>query len=77
MNINIQVKNDLLKEFGAIHIQEFLQRQLELYELQVAANKITPYLQETDTDWENEFDQARQEAWNLYKQQFFNQEKNE
>lgn len=35
MEITINVKESSLSDFGLIHIQEFSQRQMQLYELQV------------------------------------------
>ena len=73
MEIIVNVKENLLSNFGVIHIQEFLQRQLQLYELQISANKITNYLQNSKTvNWEDEFEKAKEGAWDEYKQKFFN-----
>ncbi len=77
MEISINVKDNLLKDFGLIHVQEFLQRQLQLYELQISANRITNYLQDTNVDWEKEFENERQIAWNEYKDKFLKNTKNE
>ena len=73
MEITVNVKENMLSDFGLIHIQEFLQRQLQLYELQISANRITNYLKENKTvNWEAEFDNARQSAWNEYQHKFYN-----
>ena len=77
MEISINVKDNLLKDFGLIHVQEFLQRQMQLYELQISANRITNYLQDTNVDWEKEFENKRQIAWNEYKDKFLKNTKNE
>ena len=78
MEITVNVKENLLSDFGLIHIQEFLQRQLQLYELQISANRITNYLQANKSvNWEAEFNNARQSAWNEYQHKFFNSSKNE
>ncbi len=73
MQISINVNDSLLSDFGVIYIQEFLQKQLELRELQLSANRITKYLQASkNTNWENEFEIARQDAWDEYKHKFLN-----
>ena len=73
MKISINVNDNLLSDFGVIYIQEFLQKQLELRELQLSANRITKYLQASkNVDWENEFETARQEAWDEHKHKFLN-----
>ena len=46
MEISVNVKENLLSDFGVIHVQEFLQRQLQLFELQLSANRISKYLKE-------------------------------
>ncbi len=73
MQINITVNECLLSDFGLIYIQEFLQKQLELRELQLSANRITKFLQSKENvNWEDEFDIAREDAWNEYKHKFLN-----
>jgi len=77
MEISIKVKDSLLKDFGIIHVQEFLQRQIQLYELQISANQITKHLQAENINWEQEFEQLRHSAWEEYKQKFFKTEADE
>ena len=72
MEISINIKDNLLSDFGVIHIRNFLQRQLQLYELQLSANRITKHLKDSkNVNWENELDTARKEAWDEYQQKFF------
>ena len=76
MEISVNVKENLLSDFGVIHVQEFLQRQLQLFELQLSANRISKYLKENkNVNWESEFDGARKDAWSEYQQKFFKTEK--
>ena len=71
MEISINVKDSLLSDFGVIHIQEFLRKQLQLYELQLSANKITKHLKNSkNVDWNKEFDNAKQKAWEEYNDKF-------
>jgi len=73
MQITLDIKETVLKDFGLFQIQNFFQKQLQLLELQLLADKIGSKLSETkDIDWENEFDMARTEAWNEYKTLFLN-----
>ncbi len=73
MQISINVNDSLLSDFGVIYIQEFLQKQVELQELQLSANKITKYLQANkDVNWESELETVRQDAWDEYKHKFLN-----
>ena len=72
MEISINIKDNLLSDFGVIHIRDFLQRQLQIYELQLSANHITKHLKDSkNVNWENEFETARKEAWDEYQQKFF------
>lgn len=75
MEILFNLQESSVKNFGIIHIKKFLERQLHLYELQIAANKITKAMHENkDVKWEDEFEQARQKAWDEYKVIFSNKE---
>ncbi|RLD50804.1 MAG: hypothetical protein DRJ05_19165 [Bacteroidetes bacterium] len=71
MEISINVNDRLLSDFGVIYIKGFLQKQLELQELQLSANRITKHLQASkNIDWEIEFETARQQAWEEHKQNY-------
>lgn len=75
MEILFDIKDSSIKNFGIVHIQKFLDKQLHLYELQVAANKLTKAIQNSpDVNWENEFEQARQKAWDEFNGKFLDKE---
>ncbi|MEA3450659.1 MAG: hypothetical protein U9Q83_02005 [Bacteroidota bacterium] len=75
MEIRIKVNDSLLSDFGIIYIQEYLQKQIELKELQISANRVSKYLlDEKHIKWEEEFNTAKQEAWDEYKSKFLNTE---
>lgn len=75
MEILFDIKDSSIKNFGIVHIQKFLDKQLHLYELQVAANKLTKAIQNSpDVNWENEFEQARQKAWDEFNSKFLDKE---
>ncbi len=71
MELSIKIKDDILQSFGIIYVQTYLQKQVQLLELQFLAEKMSTALSEsTDTDWETELEQARQTAWDEYKVKF-------
>jgi len=75
MEISIKVNESLLSDFGVIYIKEYLQKQIELKELQISANRVSKYLlKEKHIKWEEEFETAKQEAWDEYKHNFLNPE---
>jgi hypothetical protein len=52
-----------------------MEKHLHLYELQIVANKITKAMHEDkDIKWEDEFEQARQNAWDEFNIIFSNKE---
>jgi len=73
MQITLDIKDTVIKDFGIIQMQAFFEKQLQLLELQMLANKITDKLkQAVNVDWEFELDNARNSAWNDYKLSFLN-----
>jgi len=76
MQITLDIKETTVKSFGLYQIQSFFEKQLQLLELQMLANKLTDKLkQAVDVDWETEFETARMNAWDEYKLLFLNSEK--
>ena len=76
MQITLDIKETVVKDFGLYQIQHFFEKQLQLLELQLLANKITDKLKQAiDVDWELEFENSRKEAWDEYKLLFLNQTK--
>ncbi len=60
MELSVKIKDDLLQTFGVIYIQTYLQKQIQLLELQILSEKLSKTIQEsTDVDWEEEFEQAK------------------
>lgn len=73
MQITLDIKETVIKDFGLFQIQAFFEKQLQLLELQLLANKITDKLKQAiNVDWELEFENARKEAWEEYKLLFLN-----
>jgi hypothetical protein len=73
MQITLDIKETVVKDFGLFQIQSFFEKQLQLLELQLLANKITDKLkQSNDTNWEFELENSREEAWLEYKSSFLN-----
>lgn len=76
MEITLDVKEKVIKDFGLFQIQSFFEKQLQLLELQLIADNITNKLkQSANVDWELEFRNVRKEAWNEYKDIFLNSTK--
>jgi len=72
MEITVKIKDSLITDLGVQHIKNFLQKQLQLYELQLSADKITGYIQqEENVNWEEELEKVREDAWQEYKTKFF------
>ncbi len=73
MQITLDIKETVVKDFGLFQLQSFFEKQLQLLELQLLANKVTDKLkQANNVDWNMEFENARKDAWNEYKLAFLN-----
>ena len=73
MEIQLKVNDTLLADLGTLYVKQFLEKQLQLLELQLSANKVSKAMQDQkDVNWEKEFDKARKEAWNEYENKFLN-----
>ena len=73
MEIQLKINDTLLADLGTLYVKQFLEKQLQLLELQLSANKVNKAMQDQkDVNWEKEFDKARKEAWNEYENKFLN-----
>jgi len=73
MEIQLKINDTLLADLGTLYVKQFLEKQLQLLELQLSANKVSKAMQDQkDVNWEKEFDKARKEAWNEYENKFLN-----
>ncbi len=66
--LHLNISNDLVQMFGLSALQTYMQKRLELLKMQLLADKIGAGIIESGIDWEQELENARQEAWNDYKQ---------
>ncbi len=62
--LQINVSEDLVQMFGLSSLQTYMQKRLEMLKLQLLADKIGLAIAESGIDWEQELENARQEAWN-------------
>jgi len=71
MQITLEIKETVVKDFGLNQIQAFFEKQLQLLELQMLANKISESLKlSPNVDWNFELENSRTEAWAEYKTLF-------
>lgn len=67
--IQIQVQDDVVQRLGIERIKQLVQRKLDAEEFRLAAEHIEQAMDTaTDVDWDAEFEQARQQTWDEYKQ---------
>jgi hypothetical protein len=68
MTIQIDIKDDLLRKLGQERLQHLIQEKIKAEETRFAAHQIRQSLEEAAVDWDADFEQARQETWDEYKQ---------
>lgn len=66
--IQLDIDDDLIQEFGEQAIQAFIEKQLEMFKLQRLGKKISNVCHESGVDPLEEFEQAREEAWDKFKE---------
>jgi len=66
--LQLNIPNDLVQMFGLNALQTYMQKRLELLKMQLLADKIGKGIFESGMNWEQELENARQEAWSDYKQ---------
>ena len=58
-----------MHRLGIERVKQLIQRKIDFEEFRLAAEQIRQAMDEaTDVNWEVEFEQARQQAWDEYKQ---------
>ncbi|TAE25831.1 MAG: hypothetical protein EAZ91_18620 [Cytophagales bacterium] len=71
MTIQIEVSDDVVQRFGIGHIQKIVENRISAEDFWLLAQHIGQSMDEAATqgvNWDTEFEQARQEAWEEYKQ---------
>lgn len=66
--IQIPISDALIQQLGHQAITEFLQRQMQLLRLQLLADNLSTSVERSGIDWEQELEDARQKAWEIYQQ---------
>ena len=65
--IEVKVMDDLVKFYGIEAIKKLLEEELEYQRFRLLENRIQTALSDTDADWEKEFEQKREEAFEEYR----------
>ncbi|HLP62429.1 MAG TPA: hypothetical protein VK186_26550 [Candidatus Deferrimicrobium sp.] len=65
--IEIKVMDDLITLYGIEAIKRILEGELEYQRFRLLEDKIKKAMADTDVDWEKEFEQKREEAFEEYK----------
>jgi len=67
--IQLQVKDELIEQYGKMALQNRLQRFLDLEQMHLLATKIQEAVNESGEDHDDLWQQARNNAWKTFKQQ--------
>jgi len=70
VEFKIQVDEEIVKEYGKEHFEQFLQEYLSKAVLKLAAKELLDDLKTIDIK-ENSWQQARERAWNNYGKHYF------
>jgi len=66
--LQLDISEDLVQLMGMSALQTYLQKQLESLKIQLLADKLGLAILQSGMNWEQEMENARQQAWNEYKQ---------
>ena len=67
--IQLEIEEQLIQNVGVQTIKEFMERQLSLLRVTYLGEKISQVIQESGINHQQEVAEARQEAWQEYKEQ--------
>lgn len=71
MTIQIDINDNVLRQLGEERLRQMIQDKVHAEELRLAADGIRQGMDQATTqgvNWDTEFEKARQEAWEEYKQ---------
>lgn len=71
MVLEIEVRDEVVQQLGKERLRDLVQAKIEAEEFRIAAEEIRKSMDEAATngvDWDAEFEQARLQAWEEYKQ---------
>jgi hypothetical protein len=71
--ITLNVKDEIIKEYGKVFIKDFFEKQLENLSLIRQMDEIKTHILSSNMDYENELENIRQEAWEEYKKDFLSE----
>ncbi|GAB2545157.1 hypothetical protein [Spirosoma aerophilum] len=67
--IQLEIQDDLVQQLGLGAVKKALEDELAYQRFKLLENKIVSAMREaTDVDWKDEFDAARQKAYEEYQQ---------
>jgi len=69
--ITVKLKDELIKEYGKLFIQNFVEKQLEHLELFREMDEIEQEIKDSNMDYEKELENIREKAWQEYKKDYF------
>jgi hypothetical protein len=69
--ITVKLKDELIKEYGKLFIQNFVEQQLEHLELFREMDEIEQEIKDSNMDYEKELENIREKAWQEYKKDYF------
>ena len=68
MIIEVNISDEIVKQFGAEAVKQFLEKEIELITIQKLAVETSEAIKESSIDWNTKIEEGRQNAWEKYKQ---------
>lgn len=67
--IQVKIQDDLVQQLGLRAVEQLLEEELVYQRFKLLENRIQSVMHETENvDWEDEFERARQQAYEEYRQ---------
>ncbi len=68
MIIEVNISDEIVKQFGAEAVKQFLEKEIELITIQKLTVETSEAIKESGVDWNTKIEEGRQNAWEKYKQ---------
>lgn len=68
--LEINVKDEIIKEFGDQFTKDFLEKQLEILRLENIMSQMGTKIKDSKINYEEELEKVRNEAWKIHKKDF-------
>ena len=68
MIIEVNISDEIVKQFGAEAVKQFLEKEIELITIQKLTVEASEAIKESGVDWNTKIEEGRQNAWEKYKQ---------